>query len=584
MPRSLGLRLVLRRIFALGGAAAPALVLSLVALASGSAPVPAHDFDRQTLAAYLSLRFSSAVPPAVIQHVLATEGFAARDVALAGQVAPQRTSGESVSATGGAAGRAAGAAPYPVNALRQVSRDRLRCPKSDSTECELDTEAEPDIAINPAEPRNLAGAFQQGRFPNGGAVDVGWTASFDGGRTWRFGGSAPGLTVGVSDAPTQGPGPPFERASDPVVSFDRKHDRLYLNSLSVSNPGCAQFCDTALTLNISRNGGRSFGDPVVAHENVSDPDASTFRFNDKNWIVTDNNPHSPYYGRTYVTWDQVRCADPTCTTLSQPVMVRYSDNGGKTWSKAIQATSEEPAQTHAEIGVQPVPLPNGDLVIVYADVAAGVYTFTGNYAAILSKDGGKTWSQPHVIDAANPYAEESGSVRAPNIPSATASGKTLYVAFQDQRFTPGRNDILLTRSSDEGLTWSDAINATPDESDLDHFTPDIAAAGKIVHLTYRARQPGNLDASPMVDAVYRRIADRGRKPRKPLELGKPSNADVAAFVTVEGAPFKFFGDYAGIVAAPGGLAHPIWDHAQTFKNQRDNPTDTHQRSFSARVG
>ena len=25
-------------------------------------------------------------------------------------------------------------------------------------------------------------------------------------------------------------------------------------------------------------------------------------FNDKEWIITDNNPSSKYYGRTYVTW------------------------------------------------------------------------------------------------------------------------------------------------------------------------------------------------------------------------------------------------------------------------------------------
>ena len=31
-------------------------------------------------------------------------------------------------------------------------------------------------------------------------------------------------------------------------------------------------------------------------------------------------------------------------------------------------------------------------------------------------------------------------------------------------------------------------------------------------------------------------------------------------------------------------AHPFWEQAHTFKDRHDNPTDTHRRSFSARVG
>src|SRR5437016_8836652 len=59
------------------------LVLA-VAMAAMAAPAPAaqvqHDFDPATLAQYLSLRFSSAVPPIVIQHALAAEGFSQRDL------------------------------------------------------------------------------------------------------------------------------------------------------------------------------------------------------------------------------------------------------------------------------------------------------------------------------------------------------------------------------------------------------------------------------------------------------------------------------------------------------------------------
>src|SRR5437764_309130 len=287
----------------------------VVAVVAGSFEAQAatlHDFDQTTLASYISLRFSSAVPPAVIRAVLAREGFSQADLALV-------TSASTAAAAPGASPAGSG-----VSSAQQISRDTLACPSSDPN-CELDTQVEPDIAVNPTSPGNLVAGFQQGRYANGGSVDPGWAASFDGGKTWPYRGNAPGLTVGVSSASTSGPGAPFARASDPAIAFDRKHNTVYLNTLSVSDAGCAQFCDSAVVVNISKNGGKSFGAPVITHEDVSDPNGTSFVFNDKEWIVSDNNPGSPHYGRTYIAWDQVRCAEPSCTVLEQPVMVAHSD-------------------------------------------------------------------------------------------------------------------------------------------------------------------------------------------------------------------------------------------------------------------
>ena len=100
-------------------------------------------------------------------------------------------------------------------------------------------------------------------------------------------------------------------------------------------------------------------------------------------------------------------------------------------------------------------------------------------------------------------------------------------------------------------------------------------------MTYRTRTPGNVNAAPMVDAVYRALKG-GVTTSGPFQLYTPSDATVAAYSTVANVKLKFFGDYAAIAASPKS-ANPIWDQAQNFPQQQENPTGTHQRSFSARI-
>src|SRR4029077_16716062 len=60
-----------------------------------------------------------------------------------------------------------------------------------------DTEIEPSIAVNPANPLNVVAAFQVDRIDSGGDADNGWATSFDGGATWTSG-YLPGLTTYVT--------------------------------------------------------------------------------------------------------------------------------------------------------------------------------------------------------------------------------------------------------------------------------------------------------------------------------------------------------------------------------------------------
>ena len=59
----------------------------------------------------------------------------------------------------------------------------------------------------------LVAAFQTGRIAPGGATDIGWATSTDGGTTWTHG-FLPGLTTG------EGSGP-YDAASDPQWRMTR---------------------------------------------------------------------------------------------------------------------------------------------------------------------------------------------------------------------------------------------------------------------------------------------------------------------------------------------------------------------------
>src|SRR3954470_23170174 len=100
----------------------------------------------------------------------------------------------------------AGAAAQPVSAA-----------PFQNTTSQHATEVEPDTSASGS---TVVGAFQVGRFFNGGGTDIGFARSTDGGSTWT-GGFLPGLTATSGLGGTTGA--PYERVSDPSVAFDAKH-------------------------------------------------------------------------------------------------------------------------------------------------------------------------------------------------------------------------------------------------------------------------------------------------------------------------------------------------------------------------
>jgi len=317
------------------------------------------------------------------------------------------------------------------------------------------TEVEPHMLANG---NTLVAAFQTGRIAPGGATDIGWATSTNGGTTWTHG-FLPGLTTG------EGSGP-YDAASDPAVAYDAKHGVWMIASLPIS--------DTSQTpaVVVSRsNDGMTWQNPVSA-----DPTSSS---SDKNWIVCDSWVSSPYYGNCYLEWDE-----PT----NHEILMSPSTDGGLTWGLATPT-----ANLAQGIGGQPLVQPNGTVVVpieTFVAVGNSVMTYM---SAFVSSNGGLSWTAPATITIVQIHTD-AGGIRSGPLPSAAVDGAgTVWVVWEDCRFRANcsTNDLVYSTSTD-GVNWSEVtripIDATA--STVDHFIPGIgidpatSGAGSHVALHY----------------------------------------------------------------------------------------------------
>src|SRR2546430_3547070 len=176
-----------------------------------------------------------------------------------------------------AAGMIVGAAPASANvAVTQVSTG----PFTDA-QAQHRTEVEPDTY---SFGNTIVSAFQIGRVFGGGASDVGFATSTDGGVTWVHG-SLPGLTTNT--------GGPYAQASDASVAFDARHNVWLISSLGIRSGS------VDVLTSRSTNGGVTWSNPVTT---------ATGQLG-KNWIACDNTPTRPLFGNRYTQFDITNSGD-----------------------------------------------------------------------------------------------------------------------------------------------------------------------------------------------------------------------------------------------------------------------------------
>ena len=324
-------------------------------------------------------------------------------------------------------------------ATLQISADpftQATCAASATTNHK--TEVEPDTFSSGS---TIVSAFQVGRIYDGGACATGFATSTDNGATWTSG-LLPGITKWSG-------GGPNDRATDPSVAYDARHNVWLISSLTLLETGGIK--GNAVVTSRSTDGGLTWGNPVTtALAGAGDLD--------KNWIVCDNTSTSPFYGNCYTQWD-----DHGAGNLLQ---MSTSTDGGLTWGAAKTNNT-------GVIGGQPVVHPNGTVIVPIAnanETAIGAFNST---------NGGVSWSAVTTI-ASIRHHKVAGSLREGPLPSAEIDGAgTVFVAWTDCRFRRAckTNDIVLSHSTNAtGTSWS-AVTRVPIDatnSNIDHFIPGLA--------------------------------------------------------------------------------------------------------------
>ncbi len=416
----------------------------------------------------------------------------------------------------------------------RVSHDIL--PPSRASAGEPDTEAEPYLAADPEDPNRLLALYHEDRFPSvGGARALTFALSTDGGRHWREG-MLPSLTTAS--------GGTLDRASDPWIAFGSGH-AVYCAGLAFDDADA----QGGIYVSASRDGGETWDDPVQVHAQSADA------IDDKDAIAVDNNPHSPYFGRVYVGWD----ISPSFG--AQTLVMAHSADGGRTFSSPATIFDQE-----GNIGIIPLVDPGGVVHAIWLHYTGGSL-LSGTIESSFSIDGGDTWSPPVKV-ADITVAPVPSSRTGDGLPGAAIDPATgnVFVVWQDQRFTPGTDQILLSSSANGRGGWSRPQRVSDGPANAFNFTPAVTVddLGQVA-VSYYSMRNNPSGAGNLVDEYLTVGGPRGR----PFSRGRRQSLgswDIRAAAIADGQ--FFLGDYQGLAAA-GHNFMPLW--VATFATSTIDP-------------
>jgi hypothetical protein len=258
---------------------------------------------------------------------------------------------------------------------------------------------DPSISVDPFNPRQLVASDNS--YVRGDAT-CGSYFSQDGGRTWANTTIPNGFTNGTSSAREY-----WQAGGETSVAWDTRgnaYESCQLFNRGTSTSANPDQSSTFVLFRATQNGGASWN--FTGRYSVPflfDPQGTSGALQDKALIAIDDNVHSPYRDRIYVTWTAF-AADGTAYIYEV-----HSSDYGETFSSPVLVSASTPTCTNS-FGVTTTPStcnenqfsdpfigPDGSLYVVWNNSNNQPTSGNNNnYQVLLAKstDGGQTFSAP----------------------------------------------------------------------------------------------------------------------------------------------------------------------------------------------
>jgi len=464
------------------------------------------------------------------------------------------------------------------------------------------------IAVDPANPNHIVAGSNDYEFfsiPGGpgflNKIIAGYYTSTDGGTTWLNGHIDPGgfLTNG-----------------DPSTAFNKKLGLVHYATVAFNLGAGGGDTVASVQVNTSKDGGLTFGHPVVVAHGTGTTSVSVFIFNDKPYIVVDNNPGSSHYGRLYVTYTRFAYG---VGYAQSPIFFSYSDDGGNSFSKPKEISGTSATLCHNP-GISsnidtcnedqfsvPVVGPDGTLYVAFenGEFEGSAHGFRDQYLVVRSTDGGHTFQGPFqavfpIFDGNDDYprnvdgrqtlsnsqfrVNSAGNITVDPTSGPAPSSTNLYIAFSDNRngtltgdfnTVATNTDIVVVKSSNGGTSWNSPVVLTRAR---DQFYPwaGVGSDGNLrVAFSDRNYDSSNIQYGETLASSFNGGTSFSLL-RVDTGLSNPNDSRFFADFPPTNGKATFIGDYNGLDIGSDLVMHPAWTDMRTTAYTNPPPSTGHK--------
>ncbi len=345
-------------------------------------------------------------------------------------------------------------------------RDSAVCAQRWSTTA--NDKSESDLAVDPTNPKHIVGMSKYFFSPKDYLFQLGWYDSTDGGKTWTN-----GLLPGYEE---------WMDTTDPVVAFDSSGNlyALVLPFNFVIEPSGDHNWDVGHVNPDGLNDGIFLSRSLVADGAVGRVWRAPVQLTvyhssglgitaDKQWVGADIFGKHP--GSVYASWI-VFDGFALNTVFSVSTDYGASFTTPQVLSKA----------TSPKFNGDPYVFegPEGNVYVSYDTLPPKQSFTTGGFQVVVSHDNGLTFSQPgqQVTPSVgpSPYVPDTFRDGTPYSMTVNPANGHLLLAYENYDRSAPKGNILLTQSSDEGMTWSAPVQVNDPSAAGDTFQQKVFVA------------------------------------------------------------------------------------------------------------